>query len=106
MISQAELDRFFERLVTTVQTQGGVCAITSGMACVQYGVASATKDCGLLCSADSAGQLLNVLRVTSLYGVGCAYRGHLTPPLDPRWLRGGWTSHFQIGYDAALRGLE
>lgn len=22
------------------------------------------------------------------------YRGHLTPPLDARWLRGGWTSHF------------
>ena len=106
MISQAELDRFFERLVTTVQTQGGVCAITSGMACVQYGVASATKDCDLLCSADSAGQLLNVLRVTSLYGVGCAYRGHLTPPLDPRWLRGGWTSHFHWDLGDAAAYLD
>lgn len=106
MISQAELDRFFERLVTTVQTQGGVCAITSGMACVQYGVASATKDCDLLCSADSAGQLLNVLRVTSLNGVGCAYRGHLTPPLDPRWLRGGWTSHFHWDLGDAAAYLD
>ena len=77
MISQAELDRFFERLVTTVQTQGGVCAITSGMACVQYGVASATKDCDLLCWADSAGQLLNVLRVTSLYAGGLLAAGAL-----------------------------
>jgi hypothetical protein len=23
-----------------------------------------------------------------------SYRGHLTPPLDSRWLGGGWTSHF------------
>ena len=51
MIPQAELDRFFERLVTMVQTQGGVLAITSGMACVHYGVAQATKDCDLLCAA-------------------------------------------------------
>ncbi len=94
MISQAELDRFFEQLVMTVQAKGGVCAVTSGMACVQYGVAQATKDCDLLCAADSAGQLLNVLRITPLHGVGCSYRGHLTPPLDQRWLRGGWTSHF------------
>jgi hypothetical protein len=94
MIPQAELDRFFEQLVATVQATGGVCAITSGMACVQYGVAQATQDCDLLCAADSAGQLLNVLRATPLHGVGCSYRGHLTPPLDRRWLRGGWISHF------------
>ena len=94
MISHAELDRFFEHLVAAVQAKGGVCAITSGMACVQYGVAQATKDCDLLCAADSAGQLLNVLRATPLQRVACSYRGHVTPPLDQRWLRGGWTSHF------------
>jgi hypothetical protein len=44
MISQAELDRFFEQLVATVQAKGGVCAVTSGMACMQYGVAQATKE--------------------------------------------------------------
>jgi hypothetical protein len=77
-----------------VRAKGGVCAITSGMACVYYGVTQATKDCDLLCAADSAGRLLDVLRATPLYGVGCSYRGHLTAPLDQRWLRGGWTSHF------------
>ena len=103
MIPQAELDRFFEQLVATVQAKGAVCAITSGMACVQYGVAQATKDCDLLCAANSAGQLLNVLRATPLHGVSCSYRGHLTPPLDQRWLRGGWTSHFHwdLGETAA-----
>jgi hypothetical protein len=34
MISQAERDRFYENLVSTVRANGGVCAITSGMACV------------------------------------------------------------------------
>ena len=103
MIFQAELDRFFQQLVATVQAKGGVCAITSGMACVQYGVAQATKDCDLLCAVDTAGQLLNVLRATPLHGVDCSYRGHVTPPLDQRWLRGGWTSHFawDLGETAA-----
>ena len=103
MISQAELDCFFEQIVAAVQGSGGVCAITSGMACVHYGVAQATKDCDLLCAADSVGHLWNVLRATPLQGVGCLYRGHVTPPLDPRWLRGGWTSHFtwDLGETAA-----
>ena len=106
MISQAELDRFFEQLVAAVQAKGGVCAITSGMACVQYGVAQATKDCDLLCAGDSAGQLLSVLRATPLQGVSCSYRGHVTPPLDQRWLRGGWTSHFHWDLGEAAAYLD
>lgn len=106
MIPQSELDRFFEQLVAAVQAQGGGCAITSGMACVQYGVAQATKDCDLLCAADSAGQLFSVLRATPLRGVPCAYRGHLTPPLERRWLRGGWTSHFHWDLGEAAAYLD
>jgi hypothetical protein len=103
MVSQAELDRFFEQLVATVQRSGGRCAITSGMACVYYGVAQATKDCDLLCGADSIGYLWNTLRTTTLRGTGCVYRGHVTPPLHPQWLCGGWTSHFtwDLGDNAA-----
>jgi hypothetical protein len=95
MISQAELDRFYENLVSTVRANGGVCAITSGLACVKYGVALSTKDCDVLCSVESAPQLLDVLATTSFAGVQCGYRGHLTAPLDTRWQRGGWTAHFQ-----------
>jgi len=90
MIPQAELDQFFEELVTAVRAKGGICAITS----VQYGIAQSTKDCDLLCAADSARQLLGVLRASPLRSVSCSYRGHVTPPLDRRWLQGGWTSHF------------
>lgn len=106
MISQAELDRFCEQIVATVQKDGGVCAITSGMACVYYGVAQATKDCDLLCAVGSVGHLWDVLRATPLQGVGCLYRGHVTPPLDPRWLRGGWTSHFTWDFGEAAAYLD
>lgn len=95
MISQAELDRFYENLVSTVRANGGVCAITSGLACVKYGVAVSTKDCDLLCSVESTSRLFDVLATTTFAGASCAYRGHLTAPLDARWQRGGWTAHFQ-----------
>ncbi|HUP77042.1 MAG TPA: hypothetical protein VM260_00685 [Pirellula sp.] len=95
MISQTELEQFFEDLVAKVQSKGGKCAITSGMACVQYGVAISTKDCDILCSPDSMQSLFRLLVNTEFLGVNCSYRGHLTAPLDQRWQRGGWTSHFQ-----------
>lgn len=39
--------------------------------------------------------LFRLLVNTEFLGVNCSYRGHLTAPLDQRWQRGGWTSHFQ-----------
>jgi hypothetical protein len=48
----------------------------------------------LLCAPAAAGKFLDLLGGASLHGRLPSYRGHLTPPLDARWLRGGWTSHF------------
>ncbi len=90
----AELERFYERLVARARRQGIGCAITSGMACVAFGVAQATRDCDLLCAPADAAKFLELLGKTRLRGQLPSYRGHLTPPLDVRWLRGGWTSHF------------
>ena len=106
MISQPELDRFYEDLVSTARANGGVCAITSGMACVQYHVAQSTKDCDVLCATESAELFLNQLAQTTFVGANCAYRGHLTPPLDARWMRGGWTSHFEWKSDAGVAHLD
>jgi len=64
------------------------------MACVSFGVSEATKDCDLLCTPDSASDLLGLLGETTLDGHFPSYRGNLSPPLDARWFRGGWTSHF------------
>jgi hypothetical protein len=98
-LSYAELEKFYEGLVARARRRGIACAITSGMACVTYGVAQATQDCDLLCAPDAAGKFLSLLGEASLHGQLPSYRGHLTPPLDARWLRGGWTSHFV--WDAA-----
>src|ERR1035437_5780332 len=40
-LSYAELEQFYEGLVARARRRGIVCAITSGMACVAYGVAQA-----------------------------------------------------------------
>ena len=93
----AELQTFYERLVRRLRDRGVVCAITSGLACVHYGVAESTKDCDLLCQTGSFGQLLDLLSTTQLRGDDCCYRGNISPPLDERWHRGGWTSHFEWG---------
>ncbi len=95
MLTYAELEEFYEGLVTQLRDRGVVCAITSGMACVSYGVAPTTKDCDLLCQPEAAGRFLDLLKQTELKGALPLYRSHLTPPLEARWLRGGWTSHFQ-----------
>jgi hypothetical protein len=54
-LSYAELEQFYEGLVSRARSRGITCAITSGMACVSFGVSEATKDCDLLCSPDCAG---------------------------------------------------
>jgi hypothetical protein len=92
--SYVELERFYEKLVARAQARGIACAITSGMACVAFGISAATKDCDLLCAPDSTSALLHLLGEATLGGHLPSYRGNLTAPLDARWLRGGWTSHF------------
>ena len=101
-MNPTELHLFYEDLVAELRDRGVVCAITSGLACVHYGVAETTKDCDLLCHPDSFGQLLDLLNATQIQGVRCGYRGNISPPLDARWHRGGWTSHFEwvIGSNA------
>ncbi len=96
-MTDSELHQFFENFVRTLHSRGVVCGITSGLACVHYGVAETTKDCDLLCHPGSFDTLLTLLAETKISGSPCHYRGHISPPLDARWHQGGWTSHFQWG---------
>jgi hypothetical protein len=93
-IGYAELERFYQELVRKLRERGVTCAITSGMACVHYGVTDTTKDCDLLCSPETAERCLDLLSETVFAGIFPSYRGNISPPLDARWMRGGWTSHF------------
>lgn len=94
-MNPAELYQFYEGLVRTLRDRGVVCAITSGLACVHYGISETTQDCDLLCHPGSFSALLKLLEEIAISGVACNYRGNISPPLDSRWHRGGWTSHFE-----------
>lgn len=90
-----KIQSIYEELAASLRAQGAVCAITSGLACVYYGIAESTKDCDLLCHPRSFGILLQTIEGFQVEGARCAYRGNLSPPLDGRWHAGGWTSHFE-----------
>ena len=105
-MTDSELHLFFEDLVRELRSRGVVCAITSGLACVHYGVAETTKDCDLLCHPGSFDVLMNLLAETNIAGQPCHYRGNISPPLDARWHHGGWTSHFQWGDGATATTLD
>lgn len=94
-MGQFEIIEFYLELVRRAQERGIRCAITSGMACVAYQVAEATKDCDLLCEPEMAADFLKLLSKSPFAGAPCQYRGNISPPLDARWHRGGWTSHFE-----------
>ncbi len=93
MMTYAEIESFFTGLVAEAQSRGITCAITSGMACVHFGVSTTTKDCDVLCAAESADRFLDLIAATRVRDIAPTYRGNLSPPLDARWLRGGWTAH-------------
>ena len=65
MMTSAELESFFTGIVATAQGRGIVCGITSGMACGHFGVAATTKDCDVLCAADSAADFLALIAATA-----------------------------------------
>ena len=96
-MNETELHQFYVEFVARLRDRGMLCAITSGLACVHYGVAESTKDCDLLCHPAHFNALLQELSVTTVAGHACGYRGNLSPPLDDRWHCGGWTSHFNWG---------
>jgi hypothetical protein len=94
-MGQFEIIEFYLELVRRAQERGICCAVTNGMACVAYAVAEATKDCDLLCEPEMATDFLQLLAESPLAGAACQYRGNISPPLDARWHKGGWTSHFE-----------
>lgn len=94
-LDQFAIIEFYLELVRRAHERGICCAITSGMACVAYEVAEATKDCDLLCDPEMDEKFLALLAESPLGDVACRYWGYISPPLDARWHRGGWTSHFE-----------
>lgn len=87
-------EEFFLDLVDRLRKAAVRCAITGGLACIEFGIVEHTEDCDLLTDPAGAPSTLRVLAETNLLGSRCSYRGTISAPLDTRWLSGGWTSHF------------
>lgn len=78
-------------------------AITSGMACVRYGLRQTTKASEWIVPPEQAEMLRGLLarREGGLPGWAIRYRSIFGAPLEAEWLSGGWTSHLAIRTEAA-----
>ena len=94
------LDAFYAAISKRLRGQGIPCAITGGLACVEFGVAEHTEDCDLICPAIHADKLLKVLQ-SSPYGKAPGQYRKSSPPLEARWLAGGYAAHFHWLTDTA-----
>lgn len=98
--SRSALDAFYHGLLWRLRRRGVPCAITGGLACVEFGVVEHTEDCDLVCAPAAAETLLAMLARARFGGCDCQYRGALSAPLAQPWLAGGWTCHFFWGESA------
>jgi hypothetical protein len=98
--SLSPLDQFYHGLLRHLRRKGVPCAITGGLACVEFGVVEHTEDCDLVCAPAAAEKLLALLATAKFQGRDCHYRGALSAPLAKSWLAGGWTGHFFWGEGA------
>lgn len=92
-IAKPDIDQFYASITAALHAKQVPCAITGGLACVEFGVVEHTEDCDLIFPPSRAETLLEILRSTSFGMIGCHYR-KTSPPLDARWLAGGYTAHF------------
>ncbi len=97
------LDEFYAAITTRLRRERVPCAITGGLACVEFGITEHTEDCDLICSPARAAQLLEVLHASPFGPFACRYRGSISAPLDARWLRGGYSAHFQWPATSSLK---
>ena len=77
-------------LTRTFNERGPIAALASGQAVVYYRVAIMSKDGDWVIreTSEACERVLDVLAER-----GASYRAGA--PLDPRWLAGGWSSHFE-----------
>ncbi|MBI4027326.1 MAG: hypothetical protein HY360_20240 [Verrucomicrobia bacterium] len=73
-------------------------ALTSGMACVEYGLQQSTKDTDWIIAPDDLGKLRTLFAGLEAASPGCRvmYRSLFGAPLDFEFLSHGWTSHLLV----------
>jgi hypothetical protein len=94
-VLRSESDRWLIAAVVGGNDQEGpVAALASGQAVVYYHIAIMSKD-GNWVIREDPGACDRVLAVLAARGA----RHRVSPPLDVRWLAGGWSSHFEFADD-------
>ncbi|MBI4864354.1 MAG: hypothetical protein HY815_29455 [Candidatus Riflebacteria bacterium] len=73
-------------------------ALTSGMACVHFGLQQTTKDSDWIIDPDHLGGFRRLLGSFKIGGAPgrASYRPIFGAPLDPAWMAHGWTSHVSV----------
>jgi hypothetical protein len=91
---------FCRTLQSLLRDRGIEYALTSGMACVEYGLQQNTKDSDWIIRLADIAALVELLcdqeRGVSGRNWRVSYRGLFGAPLDLEYLQGGWTSHVAI----------
>jgi hypothetical protein len=98
----APLD-FLKIFAGQLRTAGIPFAITSGMACVHYGLQQNTKDSDWIIPAEALARLRELLikQEGDLPPWRVSYRQIFGAPLEAEYMQHGWTSHLSIWDSAA-----
>ena len=88
---------FYRSFQTLLRGRAITGVLTSGMACVEYGIQQNTKDTDWIISPGDIDRLVSLFgeleRGVSGGNWRVSYRGLFGAPLDAEYLDGGWTSH-------------
>ena len=103
---------FYKTFQGLLRGQGIEAMLTSGMACVEYGLQQNTKDTDWIVEPSTIASLVTLFgsleRGVSGGNWRISYRGLFGAPLDAEYLAGGWTSHVAAfdGPESAERHLD
>jgi len=100
---------FLRRFATELRSAGIRFAITSGMACVHYGLQQTTKDSDWIIAPEDLGKLRALLAdlETATPPWRISYREICGAPLASEFMAYGWTSHLRITEpDAAIQKVD
>jgi hypothetical protein len=88
---------FYRGFQSLLQSRGIMAVLTSGMACVEYGLQQNTKDTDWVVAPTDISRLVELFgeleRGVSGSNWRVTYRGLFGAPLVEEYLAGGWTSH-------------
>lgn len=88
---------FIDRFRQELHVAGIRFLITSGQACVHFGIQQTTKDSDWIIEPDDLSALRTMLVDADLSGnLRVSYRAICGAPLDETFLVNGWTSHLEI----------